>query len=86
MVFQRAMYVCESGFILFDGISEKPCAEHHESNNRICVVKTGVNYYSIFNYVYRDTINIHWPPTEKRDLMTNSENLKIMYILKILSV
>ena len=26
------------------------------------------------------------PPAEKRDLMTNSENLKIMYILQILSV
>ena len=29
---------------------------------------------------------IFGPPAEKRDLMTNSENLKIMYILKILSV
>ena len=31
-------------------------------------------------------LSIYGPPAEKMDLMTNSENLKIMYILKILSV
>ena len=36
------------------------------------------------DYIYRYIIQfiIYGPLAEKRDLMTNSENLKIMYILK----
>ena len=42
--------------------------------HRTCKIKT------------RNSTQIFGPPAEKNDLMTNSENLKIMYILKILSV
>ena len=40
---------CISGFILFDGIGEKPCAEHHESNSSKVKNSTG----NIFHCIHR---------------------------------
>ena len=42
----------------------------------------GLKYPYDPDYIYIIQFIIYGPPAEKRDCMTNSENLKIMYILK----
>ena len=45
---------CKSGFIFFYEIGEKPCAEHHESNNRPVPQKHWLNLRRIFRFFIWD--------------------------------